>query len=84
MRAGLFRAAALAVALSRMPEQPGRPYGNAAKDLSEAELRRIGARLERGAFSTGRGMGPAELNELAAKRRRARQGKPGKRGQHKR
>lgn len=79
MRCRLVTAATTLAALASMPERPGRPFGKAAYELTEAEVLRIEDRTRRMRYSRGQSMGPAELVAFAARKRRAAQGKPGKR-----
>ncbi len=81
VRMGNHRALALIAALVQMPAREDQPFGDAAKDLSIEEARRIGGRLERRAYSSNSDLrGPVELERFARKQRRGRQTKPGKRG----
>jgi len=62
-----------------MPSEPGKPFGEAAKDLTEAQAARYASRLKRRLYSKKRGMSPAEIQRWSRQRRRARQTHPGKR-----
>lgn len=80
VRSKIRSAVAMIAALMHMPPQPGKPYGDAAKDLDLETAARFASRYKRRMFSTQRSMGPAELQSWGRKRRRARQTHPGKRG----
>ena len=80
MRSRLVNAATLIAAMANLPAQKGLPFGEAAKDLSEAEANRYSSRLYRRQWSSDRGMSPDQLVVWSRQRRRARQTHPGKRG----
>lgn len=80
MRSGLIRAATLIAAMSSLPARPGQPFGEAAKDMSEAEALRIASRLHRRQWSSDHAMSLGELVKRSTQKRRARQTHPGKRG----
>lgn len=80
MRSRITNAVALVTALSKLPPKAGRPFGDAAKDLTLEQANRYYSRVERRTWSSDRIIGPAQLNHWAAQRRRAQHTHPGKRG----
>ncbi len=80
MRSKIRSAIAMIGALMSMPPEAGRPFGPAAKDLDLDTAARFASRYKRRAWSSGKPMGPAELQAFGRKQRRARQTHPGKRG----
>ena len=79
MRCRIITAATMLAALENMPDQAGRPTGKAARDLKMEDLLRLENRMTRYRLNHRGSMTLAGLVAFAAKRRRAAQGKPGKR-----
>lgn len=80
MRSKIRSAIMMIGALMQMPPEPGKPFGDKAKDLDLDTAARYASRAKRRMFSSNKPMHPAELQAWGRKLRRARQTHPGKRG----
>lgn len=80
MRSKIRTAIMMIGALMQLPPEPGKPFGDKAKDLDINTAARYASRAKRRMYTTGKPMGPAELQAFGRKQRRARQTHPGKRG----